>query len=187
MPGDMVNHGHRLDPLSEAEKIEGWMDKEELYWLMGLSSGSTVGVEIGCYCGRSTKAMAGSIRELLVCVDPWNMKGISDAEEKFRKNLWNEIETKRVHVIRGESQSVKSQVLEALGGRPADFIFLDGDHSYDGVIRDIDTYLDVVAPGGVLCGHDFYARSWPEVTRAVLERFPKNYRLGPKNIWYVQV
>lgn len=47
-----------------------------------------------------------------------------------------------------------------------DYIFIDGDHSYDAVYKDLRNYFDKVKPGGIFSGHDF---SWEGVTRAVYE------------------
>jgi hypothetical protein len=40
------------------------------------------------------------------------------------------------------------------GNRP-EFIFVDGDHSYAGVRRDILDYYPLLAPGGILAFHDW--------------------------------
>ena len=49
-----------------------------------------------------------------------------------------------------------------------DFIYIDGDHSYEAVKRDIELYYPKVKIGGVLGGHDFCG-SCPGVCKAVLE------------------
>lgn len=36
-----------------------------------------------------------------------------------------------------------------------DFVFVDGDHSFDAVAHDITTYLPKLKPDGVMCGHDY--------------------------------
>jgi predicted O-methyltransferase YrrM len=36
-----------------------------------------------------------------------------------------------------------------------DLVFIDGDHSYDGVCKDIAAWRSKVRPGGFLCGHDY--------------------------------
>jgi len=36
-----------------------------------------------------------------------------------------------------------------------DICFIDADHSYNGVSRDIELYLPKVKRGGILCGHDY--------------------------------
>ena len=37
---------------------------------------------------------------------------------------------------------------------PADFLFIDGDHSYEGVKADFESYLPLVRPGGMIALHD---------------------------------
>jgi predicted O-methyltransferase YrrM len=45
----------------------------------------------------------------------------------------------------------------ALGGAPLDLLFLDGDHSTEGVQRDYDMYAPLVRAGGVIAFHDIDA------------------------------
>jgi cephalosporin hydroxylase len=52
-----------------------------------------------------------------------------------------------------------------LGGRPVDFMFIDGDHSYDGVKRDFEMYSPLVRPGGLVAFHDVVAVGAPGVIR----------------------
>ena len=61
----------------------------------------------------------------------------------------------RLTLLRGNSQSLamRQKVQESLGG-PADFILIDGDHSYEGAKRDFELYREIVAPGGLLAFHD---------------------------------
>ena len=49
---------------------------------------------------------------------------------------------------------------------PADFIFIDGDHSYYGVLQDSRLALDLIRPGGVIVWHD-YGNSSVEATKAI--------------------
>ena len=46
-----------------------------------------------------------------------------------------------------------------------DLVFIDGDHSYDGVIRDSLTAFDLVRPGGLILWHDYLVIG--DVTRAL--------------------
>lgn len=61
----------------------------------------------------------------------------------------------RLTLLRGNSQteSMRQRVLEKLGG-PADFILVDGDHSYEGARRDYELYREIVAPNGLMAFHD---------------------------------
>jgi len=46
------------------------------------------------------------------------------------------------------------QVEEALDGEPLDFLFIDGDHSYEGVKQDYEKYAPLVREGGIIAFHD---------------------------------
>ena len=46
------------------------------------------------------------------------------------------------------------QVDRILGGRPVDFLFIDGDHSLEGVTNDFEMYSPLVRPGGLIAFHD---------------------------------
>ena len=50
--------------------------------------------------------------------------------------------------------ATQRRVIEALGGRPLDVLFIDGDHSYDGVRRDFELYAPLVRAGGIIGLHD---------------------------------
>ena len=54
-----------------------------------------------------------------------------------------------------------------------DFIFIDGDHSYEGVRDDLNNWVSKVRTGGLVCGDD-YNTIWPGVPRAVNEFISKN-------------
>lgn len=51
---------------------------------------------------------------------------------------------------------------EALGGEPIDFLFIDGDHSYEGASRDFELYGPMVRPGGLVMFHDIRHAENPE-------------------------
>jgi cephalosporin hydroxylase len=62
----------------------------------------------------------------------------------------------RVELIRGDSRDLKTveRVRRVLAGEQLDFLFIDGDHSYDGVRADYETYSPFVREGGLIAFHD---------------------------------
>lgn len=62
----------------------------------------------------------------------------------------------KLHLFRGNSQSpiIQEQVHDVLGDRKIDLLFIDGDHSYEGVKRDFDSYSGLVRKGGMVAFHD---------------------------------
>ena len=56
----------------------------------------------------------------------------------------------------------------ALAGRPLDVLFIDGDHSYDGVASDFAAYGPLVRQGGLIGFHDIVAQPDTGVERGDL-------------------
>jgi hypothetical protein len=61
-----------------------------------------------------------------------------------------------VHEIVADShrEETVSEVEDRLKGRKVDLLFIDGDHSYEGVKRDYFLYRHLVRPGGMIAFHD---------------------------------
>jgi predicted O-methyltransferase YrrM len=61
-----------------------------------------------------------------------------------------------IRLVRGDSHRPETvaQVERLLDGDQLDFLFIDGDHSADGVRRDFETYSRLVRPGGLVGLHD---------------------------------
>jgi len=59
-------------------------------------------------------------------------------------------------LILGNSHDVKTvtALKKQLDGREIDFLFIDGDHSYDGVCQDYAMYSPLVRRGGLIAFHD---------------------------------
>ncbi len=55
-----------------------------------------------------------------------------------------------------------------------DFIFIDGDHQYGSVIKDLTNFYPKLKPGGLFAGHDYNADLNPGVVRAVNEFIAKH-------------
>lgn len=62
----------------------------------------------------------------------------------------------RIHLIRADSHShiTLEKVKSILAGRKIDFLFIDGDHTYEGVKRDFEMYSPLVRERGMIAFHD---------------------------------
>ncbi len=62
----------------------------------------------------------------------------------------------KVTLLSGNSHepAFKQRVAAALAGRKADFLFIDGDHTVEGVTADYEDYREFVRPGGLIAFHD---------------------------------
>lgn len=64
--------------------------------------------------------------------------------------------SQRIDLLRGDSHSTSmlDRVRKTLAGAQLDFLFIDGDHSYEGVKRDFEMYSPLVRDGGLIGFHD---------------------------------
>lgn len=62
----------------------------------------------------------------------------------------------RLELLRVNSQleETKRKLTTLLDDRPIDFLFIDGDHRYEGVKKDYELYAPLVRPGGLIVFHD---------------------------------
>jgi cephalosporin hydroxylase len=62
----------------------------------------------------------------------------------------------KVTLLTGNSHAAafKQRVTQELGGKKADFLFIDGDHTESGVAQDYNDYKEFVRPGGIIAFHD---------------------------------
>jgi predicted O-methyltransferase YrrM len=62
----------------------------------------------------------------------------------------------RLQLLRGDSHTgeMLERVKAVLGGQALDYLFIDGDHTYDGVKRDFELYAPLVRKGGIIALHD---------------------------------
>jgi predicted O-methyltransferase YrrM len=122
-------------------------------------------VNIGCYYGKSCDYI---------------LQGKSDTTHAYFIDLEitsdvAKMASDTVIVIRGNSHDPKVKDIVPL----IEFLFIDGDHSYEGVKRDILMWYDKVVPGGVIVFHDAYPDNnfdvWPGVLQAII-----HYVINPK-------
>lgn len=61
-----------------------------------------------------------------------------------------------LHCLRGSSHedTIRTKLQQILNGAQLDFLFIDGDHSYEGVKQDFEFYSKFVKPGGIIAFHD---------------------------------
>lgn len=122
-------------------------------------------IEIGSYIGESTIIFAEHFKNV-ISIDPHldyseinsdNYPKFSLVYEEFIKNISKYDNVKH---IRKSSDEAVVDILEKV-----DFVYIDGLHTYDQVVKDITNYRNVIKEGGILGGHDY--NFIPSVTKAV--------------------
>lgn len=156
--------------LQEVFRITSHLTIEERITLVGLAEGRRVVCEIGSYVGASAccfgLAMSRNGAGEVLCVDTWNNEGMSEGSRdtfaEFSKNT--RPYAPFIVPIRGFSTEVIEQV--ASQAKRLDVLFIDGDHSYEGVKADWETYRPLLGPGSIVVFHD---SGWAEGVQRVIE------------------
>lgn len=83
----------------------------------------------------------------------------SDRSQWNNERLWRGFSDRaELAFLQGDSHgtAIREQVRALVGPEGADFIFIDGDHSYEGVKSDVLGFLPFLAKDGVLAMHDVH-------------------------------
>jgi len=175
---DVIQSFFNLKKLKELDRVEGHTGLNEgllLFKIARSLKADSVVVEIGSFKGKSTCFIAeglGSKKSQFFCVDTWHNdampdEGRVDIFDIFLNNTKDYRE--KIKPLRGRSSEV---VKEWPSSRKIDFLWVDGDHSYEGVKSDIECWLPLVKKNSLACFHDY--RDAPGVKRAVDELVEKN-------------
>lgn len=139
------------------DSIRTSMTKVEKHTLYSLAKRLPVGsimAEVGSYYGASSCCLASAAkkRAKVYCIDTWRNDAVSDEREDIFATYSENIApyTNIVIPVRGYSYEVKDAIPDDLS-----LLFIDGDHSYDGVKRDLINYLPKLRPHGILVMHDW--------------------------------
>ena len=125
-------------------------------------------LEIGSYLGESTYIFLESKRfNSITCLDMW-ASGYDDNDSSSSKmegiekefDLLVENSNGIIKKIKNSSENIDN----LFENKSFDFIYIDGNHTYDWVKQDIEKSLTKLKNGGFIAGHDY---NWPEVQKAV--------------------
>ena len=122
-------------------------------------------VEIGCYAGGSACLMLQRENTNVFSIDlgnPINPDVVKQNVNKLNKH------TNNYNYIQGSSHDLEiiNKLIEYID--EIDILFIDGDHSYDGVILDFEMYSKLVKSGGYIIFDDYNDYQYsPQVKPAV--------------------
>lgn len=158
------------------KSIKGWFNYDYLYKSMvEQADENSLFVEIGSFQGRSAAYMcveiANSGKKIkFECIDPMELMGhyadsaVEKPEEfvgyssgEFHERLSNVKEYYTLHKMTSDD------AVKLYEDGSIDFIMIDGDHSYDGVYKDVKNFLPKMRSGGLMTGDDAFV---PEILKA---------------------
>ena len=126
---------------------------------------NVVGAEIGTCRAESTAYLLERCPNIikLYTIDPykayddWNGEITQDTVDNFMKIAKKNLKPygDRVQMIRKTSADAAAMINTIVDKAEFDFIFIDGDHSYEATLADCEAYYPFLKKGGFFCGHDY--------------------------------
>lgn len=153
------------------------------------------GVEIGVWKGETFKYLLENCPNLsLTGVDLYEPQPDNNGPEKWTKgengHAWNHQkyyeDLLQFCENNGRGNIIKDYSINAakmIRNSSLDFVFIDGDHSYEGVKSDITAWSPKIKKGGYIIGHDIHFDS---VKDAVIELLGDSYQTADDFLWYVK-
>ena len=191
-----MNHIH--------QNIHGYFDFEHVYrqYAEQIPAGGTF-VEIGVFCGKSIAHFAVECvnREnnvKIYGVDTWTGMAYDERESQNLNNyirdlpdgLYNHFLDNIKSLPEGvitPIQKLSYEAAEDFEDESVNIIFLDADHTYEGVLKDLQAWYPKLKKGGIFSGHDY--TSYPPddgVFRAVNQFFEnKDIKTHSNNVWEI--
>jgi len=174
---------------------QGWNSERETFHEMLDAAQPKLVIEVGTWKGGSAIYMgkyikAKNLDTKIICVDTWTSDWdflgilesghlsnlINDNPEIYRQFIANVIKSDLTDIILPFPQtSLDAADWFKKEGILAELIYLDGSHKETDVYRDLLRYYELVVPGGILFGDDYFSGE-PGVVRAV-NRFSHEMKL----------
>jgi predicted O-methyltransferase YrrM len=133
--------------------------------------GFTKGAEIGVAEGHYSLVLCQTIPNLkLSCVDLWDTyyRGTTKLKDKIMQD-WA-LEQAHEKLDKYNPKFIRKSSMDAVKDfedNSLDFVYIDGDHSFDFVMQDIIEWSKKVKPGGIVSLHDYYRFRGAGVVNAV--------------------
>lgn len=163
--------------------------RSELLTLHNLAKTSNIAVEIGSYLGASSKAIASGLPNTgkLYCIDIWKSNIELRPDPKSGRSLFEEFlfnvdeYIDKIKALAGYSYDVIDYFLK--NEIKADLLFIDGDHTAEGVKTDWDFYSEIMQPRGIVVFHDYGWNSVKNVIQTHVIHRLKWYDCLPNMLW----
>jgi hypothetical protein len=175
-----------FDPQHFEETVQGWNGVHPALSRFAADAETKVVIDVGVWKGGSTIHMASAMKErningVVIAIDTflgspehwagrWAMfkrhHGMPDLYYTFMSNVVRAGVADYV-IPMPQASVIAVQVLQR-ARITAGLIHVDAAHEYREVLRDVEDYWEILAPGGHMVGDD-YSPSWPGVIKAAGE------------------
>ena len=112
-----------------------------LFRELGFRRGAEIGVRLGHYSAHLCRAGLD-----ILAVDIWEDEAI------YRQAKAMLSQFRHCRLVRKSSIEAAASVSNG----SLDVVYIDADHHYDAVMKDLETWIPKVRPGGIIAGHDYH-------------------------------
>ena len=162
------------------ENIQGMFTFQILYnEMVNKFPDQSVFVEIGTWKGKSAVFMAEKIKEFnknidFYTIDPFNGEGGGyETDTDVKNNSLLETYYKNIEPVKTYIKTLigfSYNIALNFKDKSIDFLFIDSDHRYEEIKRDLNDWFPKIKKGGIIAGHDYNEPSCG-VRKAVDEYF----------------
>jgi predicted O-methyltransferase YrrM len=172
---------------------DNWFNYQNFYKMIS-EKDFNVFVEVGAWKGHSICYLGNLLKDKNVkiyAVDLWDetykyednprlKKQKVILHDIFKQNLKNNGLNDKIIDIKSLSWEAASNFRD----EEVDFVFIDADHEYESVIKDIKAWLPKIKKNGIISGHDYFNPCG--VKKAVDEIFGDNVMFNG-TCWFVEL
>jgi len=147
---EVVNESYSLGMIQNRDEIIG---ASQFFKNLNVKNFMEIGTDQGGTFAIWSKLSSDGIR---ISLDlPHGTYGVNTYDVNKRDEYLRSLGS-NVRIIHGDShtQESREKISSILNGEKLDFLFIDGDHTYEGVKKDYEDYKDYVKEGGWIGFHD---------------------------------
>lgn len=182
-----------MQTTNEMLNTNNWFNFKGFYENMASIPEYKIYVELGVWKGHSISYLANLLKEKpnvkVYAVDvfeKWNKNEKVKDEVKWINEIYaTNLKNAGVRELITDIKSISWEAAPYFKDKSVDFVFIDADHSYDSVIKDITAWLPKIKPTGTISGHDYFTS--PGVKKAVDQLLGKVETIRQQNIWYKKI
>jgi predicted O-methyltransferase YrrM len=174
----------------DVNHVPGVMPGNMMEELQRLAADREIIVEIGSYKGKSACALASTCPGIVYCIDPWDGNfpvGVPESLSVYREFLAYTAH----HGFLGNNivplTMTSGKAAPYFADKSIDMVFIDGDHAFNAVVRDLTLWAGhKLKDTGLVCGDDYGSPSVSKAVDGFASRFGWSVHLKhDKKMWFL--
>jgi len=180
------------DKVKKNLKTDWWFNYQDFYKSVATKNYDIL-VEVGVWKGHSISFLANEIKKTgkeskLYAVDLWDETYKWENNPQLRTQvpylyeIYNEVKKEnKVHDMITDLKGMSWDMAKKFEDGSVDFVFIDADHTYESVVKDIKAWLPKIKKGGMISGHDY---NNPCGVKQAVNELIEDYKLSNDGIWF---